>query len=616
MTLADFHFLRPWWLLALPAVIAIPRLWQCYRPVGDWTRVCDPALLPHLLTRPDSPSLNSRSGFRTLRLRHLPELALLLAIAALAGPAWERLPQPVFRQQSALVIALDLSQSMDAADIRPSRLERARFKVADILQQRHEGQTALLAFAGEAHAVSPLTDDAQTLLGQLPVLTTDLMPEQGSRPSRALHLADQLLRQANVRHAKVLLVTDGIATEDLEALRELARDYPHAVAVLGVGTAGGAPVPSDSGFLRDREGKVVIAPLTEAPLRALATATDGIYVGIHNDEADTRLLLDWDARTSGAAEFARRDFTSDQWRDEGAWLLLPLLPLAALVFRRGLIVGLLIGIVGWPRPSLAVEWPQSWDEWWRRSDQVAAGAFGREEHLHAAELFRDPAWRAAALYRSRQYAAAAATLAGQSAADDHYNRGNALARSGDYPAAVAAYDEALQRDPAHDDARFNRDLVRQQLESRQQPRENAENREGRSGNGDDQGRQAGQGRGSREPASGGDALATSPAGQTAGAAPTPPPQGADRESDSGGATRRQAPDRDQGAGENSTPSRSAPSAAGEPATGASGPKPPDTAQANEQWLRRIPDDPGGLLRRKFLHQYLRRERSAAAVQAW
>ncbi|MDM8563018.1 VWA domain-containing protein, partial [Candidatus Marithioploca araucensis] len=169
---------------------------------GNWKTVCDPQLLPHLLL--------DEEGKRRIWPIYALGIGGLLSILALAGPTWERLPQPAFRDQSALVIVLDLSRSMDATDIEPSRLVRARFKVADILKQRKEGQTALIVYAEDAFIVTPLTDDTETIASQLSVLNTSLMPSQGSRVDIALKKAGILLKQAGLKKGNVLLITDGV----------------------------------------------------------------------------------------------------------------------------------------------------------------------------------------------------------------------------------------------------------------------------------------------------------------------------------------------------------------------------------------------------------------------
>ena len=179
MSLADFHFIRPFWLLALLPTLGL-WIWLRRRKLsqGVWHTVCDAELLPYLLQ--DSHAKQSQGRLA------LGACLTFLAIVALAGPTWQRIPMPVFRNASAWVIVLDLSASMDAEDIKPNRLTLARYKIADILKQRKDGQTALIVYAGDAFTVTPLTDDTETIANQLSALNTDIMPEAGSNSAQAL----------------------------------------------------------------------------------------------------------------------------------------------------------------------------------------------------------------------------------------------------------------------------------------------------------------------------------------------------------------------------------------------------------------------------------------------
>ncbi|MGM0416199.1 MAG: vWA domain-containing protein, partial [Thermodesulfobacteriota bacterium] len=198
--ITDFHFLRPLWLLVFP-VLALLLLWLRRRHAGatrGWAEVCDPHLLPHILV--GSGAQRSPRGL----------LAMLTALAlfslALAGPAWERVEQPLFTRTSAVVILLDLSPSMDATDVKPSRLAQARLKITDLFQQRHEGYTALVVFAAQPYTVTPLTDDTRTIASQLESLDPDIMPVPGSDPALALEKGMQLLQQAGQDRGTLLLI--------------------------------------------------------------------------------------------------------------------------------------------------------------------------------------------------------------------------------------------------------------------------------------------------------------------------------------------------------------------------------------------------------------------------
>jgi Ca-activated chloride channel family protein len=326
--LADFHFLRPLWLLALPALALL--LWRLrLNRFGEdaWRAICDPPLLPHLLVK--------RGAAAGQGLLFLLGSAWLLAVLALAGPSGSQHELPTHQWQQARVIVLDLSRSMWAMDLPPSRLAQARFKVADILQRNREGFTGLVAFAGDAFTVAPLTRDADTILGLLGPLEPGIMPVQGSRIERGLSKAAELLEQAGHRRGAILLVTDSPAdAAALDKALEL-RDQGIHTSVLAVGTAAGAPILlAEAGFLKDRDGGIVIARLEEDGLNALAQAGGGRYASLRTDSEDLNWLLA-DDRLPLAEPISRADQETLQWRDEGPWLILLLLPLAALAFRRG-----------------------------------------------------------------------------------------------------------------------------------------------------------------------------------------------------------------------------------------------------------------------------------------
>lgn len=321
----ELHFLRPEWLLAIPAWLALVA-WVRWSARGDssWDRVCDPALAPHVL--------DGGAPKRSMTFQLLAALAGIVALVALAGPAWRELPQPVFRGQAALVIALDVSRSMNAADIEPSRLVRARLKIRDILERRVDGQTALVAYAGDAFAVTPLTGDNRTIAALLPSLEPEIMPSPGSRPDRAIDRGLALLRQAGAPRGRVLLVTDSAAGPGVDAAVERLTGAGHTLSIIGTGTPGGAPIPDGDGFVKDAAGEVVLTALDEPALESLAARGGGAYARYRVDDADIRAVL---PAREAAGEAAPAVLKTDRWREEGPWLLLVLLVGVLPLFRRG-----------------------------------------------------------------------------------------------------------------------------------------------------------------------------------------------------------------------------------------------------------------------------------------
>ncbi len=580
----QFHFLRPaWLLLLLPWLWVIWRLRRDFAAASGWRRVVDTQLLPFVLSGAD--------GAASRWPRRLLATVSLCVILAMAGPTWERVPQPVYDNQAALVILLDLSRSMDAADLRPSRLARARLKIADILRQRVEGQTALAVYAADAFTVTPLTDDVETILALLPGLDSSLMPAQGSRADRALKLAFDLFSGGGVQRGDVLLISDGLSDNELSEINQLLLQAPqHRLSVLAVGTSYGGPVPlPGGGFLEGADGSVLVSTLDESPLRQAAQAGGGVYALITNNDIDINTLGYLLESRLDEREARETDRLTDRWRELGPWLLLLALPLAALTFRRGALLLLPLCLVLLPPPADALDW----ESWWRTDDQRALQRYQREEFGAAAELFEEPNWRGSAQYRDGDYAAALKSWQQRDDAIAAYNRGNALAALGRYEEAIEAYEALLRHDPAHADARHNKEQIEDWLRRQQQQQQQTGQQQG-----EDQ-QQGGQGQSQ--------AAESSSAQEEAGEASQARPQG------ESGAEQSRA---EAGEAGEQDPASASAQAAEQAADELADLDRQMSEQATEQWLRKIPDDPGGLLRRKFLYQYRERGGDRTEANPW
>lgn len=568
-------FLRPLWFLALiPLAWLLWRLWRRRTDADTWSALVDPHLLPHLLV----------GGAERARRWPLVLLGVgwLILVVALAGPVWRQLPQPVFSLDVRSVILLDLSPSLNVADVSPSRLTRARFETLDLLKAMREGQVGLIAFGPEPFLVSPLSADANTIAAQVPMLSTDLIPVPGDRRTdRALEMAAGMLERAGGGAGYVILITDGVGEPagSLESVRRLAAGG-HRLSVLAVGTLEGAPVPRPGGgFEQDSAGALRIARLERDRLRELARAGNGRYLEASVGESDTQALIAAAPRPETTIE--ESSLTADRWREEGPWLILLLLPLAALAFRRGWLIPVLAAVLLLPPDrALAFDWA---DLWWT-ADQQGARELAAGRPGTAAEHFSDPAWRAAARYRTGEFDQALEALEGLTGATPEYNRGNALARLGRLEEAAAAYERVLEQDPDHVDARHNLELVRRLLDRLPQSEQtqNDPPQDDQSGDGQD----------------------SSP---TSGASESEPSESVNSESETSNSDTAESGEATTASTEPEADKSRNGSNATLGAIDERSPEEREREQALEARLRQVPDDPAGLLRQRFLLQHLRRE---------
>ena len=525
-----------------------------------------------------------------------------LAVLALAGPSWNRLEQPVFRSEQAMVIALDLSRSMDAQDLTPSRLARARLKILDILEQRSSGQTALVVYSSNAFTVTPLTTDVDTVAALVNSLGTDIMPSRGSYPIAAINKGRQLLDQAGVGYGEVLLITDGGTSPAAEkAARDLA-DAGYSLSVMGVGTAEGAPIPiAGGGFVTDRSGNIAVPKLESQELQSLAAAGRGRFTTLSADDRDLNFLLTGVVEPSSSSDNA---LATDQWLEEGPWLLLLLLPLAAFAFRRGWMLVVVFAIYPIAQPVYAF----GWDDLWLTKDQQGQKQLAGGNAGEAAELFEDPVWRAVANYRAGQYAGSAEGFAGQEDTENLYNLGNALARLGQYETAIDAYEQVLEADPGHEDAQYNRDLLKQLQDQQQSESGEGQNQDSSSQSGDGQQSQGeGDQNQARSEGADGESNADSEPGDSSRSEDEMNQEDLEAIQQELERAAKEAAEQ-QGEPQELESQRQAEALAQRRAQ--------EQQQAMEQWLRRIPNDPGGLLRRKFRYQYQRMGRDQDGNNLW
>ncbi|SDU00160.1 VWA domain-containing protein [Halopseudomonas salegens] len=573
-SLFGLTLLRPWWLLLwLPGAWLVWQLYRRGRSSQQWQRLISARLQPWLLEQ----QANSQRQGRYWLLG----LGWSLAILILGGPAWETDEQVLLNDRSALVMVLDVSRQMLANDLLPNRLQLAQRKIHDISQRHADSQLGLVVYAGSAHRVTPLTTDAQTLRAMVDSLHPEIMPRDGQRLDLALELARESLDKLPPDSSHVLLITAGLPEAQQEQLQRHASELGSRLVILGVGSAEGAPIPvSDGGFMRQSDGRIMLSRLDAPALASIARRHGAGYHGLTLDDTDIDYLLGDLFQSSERLPDPRRSLA-----DQGHWLLLLLVPLAALGARRGLLV-VLLAVLWLPAPA-AASW---WQDLWQRRDQQAMQLLEREQPAAAAERFEHPAWRAWAWHAADDYARAAdawAQLVAEAPEnpDYHFNHGTSLALAGRYTAALEAFEQALTRAPDHQAARHNRNRVEAYLENLQQenPTDPGETDED-TGQASETVKDSDQAN-DEKPSTADLSADSEPAGSLPNETATSPSESSATAAENGKAQdSSQADDRQPGTEH-------------QPRTNTR------EQAAQRRWLDEIDDNPGELLRRKFRHEY-------------
>ncbi|MCW7553440.1 tetratricopeptide repeat protein [Endozoicomonas gorgoniicola] len=626
---SQFHFLRPMWLLMLlPSLLLLTQVWRQQQTSGNWSKVIAPRLLAHLIHG------------ETHQPQRWP-LALLttgwiLACIALAGPTWQKVTTPVSKSQHPLVVVADLSYHQYATDLPPDRMTRLRYKLLDLFRLRQDGLTAIVVFAGGAHTVSPLTDDTHTLSNMVPALSPGIMPEQGQNPLSGIEQAIKLLSQGASEQGDILLITDSIPSYQISDIETLIKQSGHKLSILGIGSEQGAPIAiPGGGYLKDNQGAILVPRLNRTELQQLTRAVSGQYRDLSLDNSDLDALL---PKPDASDSVVKVDRQFDQWHDAGYWLVLLLLPLALISFRKGWLLVLFVLFTALPeQQAMAFEWSVLW----KNTDQRGAAALDNNDPESAIQLFKDPDWKAEALYRNQQFEDAASFFSESETAQGFYNQGNALAKAGKLDDAIAAYNKAIELQPDMDDAKFNKALLeklKQQQEQQKQQNQDDKNQQEQQNqqnqndkNQQDQQNSEGEQQQSQDSSQQDQENRDSQNQQADDQQQSEQQQSEQQESQQQEQQKQDAQQQNAQTEEQKQEQQEQHSASQQQADREQDEQQqqammeqpaeeldaqtPDQ-QAVENWLNTIPDDPGGLLRRKFLHQQQLRQENRQQERAW
>ncbi|MGL5471281.1 MAG: VWA domain-containing protein [Shewanella sp.] len=467
----SLHFIRPEWLLALlPLALILWMLWRQHATNSAWNRYIAPHLAKILVTE------GSQKSRRPL---HILAFSWFIATLALAGPALNKQSLPVFAAEQGRVLVMDMSVSMFATDLAPNRLTQAKFRATDLLRNLKEGETGLIAFAGDAFTISPLTRDTGTLLNLLPTLSPEIMPVLGSNLAAALTQAKNLLAQGGHLRGDIIVMTDGITPKQFDEANSVLTGSQYRLAIMGFGSPQGAPIRLPDGQLqRDSSNEVVVAKTDFGLLQKLADNHNGIMIPNRADGEDLVQLQHW---LSDSGDAKATDLDGETWQDLGPYLALLLLAPALLSFRQGMLASwMLMGFASLLLGAL----PQKahanvWDSLWHTQEQQAMQAYQAEDYSSAAQKFETPQWQGAAHYKAGDFEQALKAFEQDNSANGLYNQGNALMQMGKPEKAKERYQTALDKQPDFPQAKANLELAEKLLEQ-QQSQQNADNQDKQS----------------------------------------------------------------------------------------------------------------------------------------
>nr|WP_305812042.1 VWA domain-containing protein [Photobacterium leiognathi] len=423
--MANFTFMHPMWFLTLvPLLLILPWLKSKKQTTG--------LIASHLAQKLGIAQPKSASWPIAILA-----VGWIIAIVAMAGPSWQKVKLPAYNLSGARVLVMDMSRSMYATDIKPNRLTQARFKALDMLPGWKEGTTGLVTYAGDGYEVSPLTEDSHTLANLIPSLSPKIMPIPGSNAAAGIAEAIKLLKQAGNSTGDIVLITDGMTKqESAQSLAEL-KGTQYRVSILAMGTVDGAPIPLPDGRLLMDNGSPVISKINLSTLEPIVKQTGGILQMAQPTDQDVNAIVHFTAKPLDNGKKDQQKELQERLNG-GFWLVLPLLLLALLGFRRGVVIATMFFF-------LPIDHAQASP--WVNAEQQAYQAFTDGKFKQAAQEFKSPQWKGIAEYKAKNYTQAINTLKPLADPMSQYNLGNAYAQNGDYHKAIDTYEKLAKKNP-------------------------------------------------------------------------------------------------------------------------------------------------------------------------
>ena len=237
------------------------------------------------------------SRFRPVLKFVILMLALASVIIGIARPQFGAKLKKVKREGIELIIALDVSNSMMAEDIKPNRLDRAKLAISRLVDRLKDDKIGLIVFAGDAYTQLPITTDYNSAKLFLNSINTQIVPKQGTAIGAAIGLAERSFTPDSKSNKAIIVITDGENHEDdAVAAATAAAEKGIVIHTIGMGLPQGSPIPvlrnGQTEYLKDGSGNVVVTKLDEATLEKVAAAGEGIYIRANNAQVGLNTLLD------------------------------------------------------------------------------------------------------------------------------------------------------------------------------------------------------------------------------------------------------------------------------------------------------------------------------------
>ncbi|MCK5857265.1 MAG: VWA domain-containing protein [Bacteroidales bacterium] len=453
----EFHFLRPdfLWLL-IPAILIFVIGMFLLQENIKWQKIISPHLRKYMITE--------GSGMKRFLMHLALFLTISLAIIGLSGPTWKKIELPGKVLETPLVILLDLSQSMMAVDIQPNRLERAKFKINDLITEKPGARIALVGFAGTAHTIIPLTSDYKIINTHVKSLSPKIMPFAGSDLEAALILADTITA-VTTAPGTVLVFSDDFDNNSFELLQKYVSNSKNKLIIVPMNTANGSKIPipnTKSSYFKNTKGEYVISQLKPVIINKLKSI-EGITVShLTLDNSDMELLA---KNISKNLEFKEKDKEKeDDWEDYGLWFILPFIALVLFWFRKGWVLFSVLFVFSFSScQNNEKEAKSKFIDLWLTKDYQAQQLYNSEQYQQAGKTYNSNIRSGIAWYKSGDYEKAIEEFEKDTSAMATYNLGLAYYQNGDYAASAMAFGIAAELDNSLKEKASNNQLVVQRI---------------------------------------------------------------------------------------------------------------------------------------------------------